>query len=86
MNNRLYTIPKWMEILKDDSMLRTQDIFEITGYKGLTQLNKLIELKHIPPPTKKSKTALGSGRHGVNLWRFGDVKKFVLEHNKNIAV
>ena len=87
MNDKILTIPEWMlKQLKDDSKLRKAEVFEIMGYKSLnsSQMRGLIEKGEFPPMFKKGNCGFGINPH-LLMWSFGDVKKFVKEHNKKLT-
>jgi hypothetical protein len=90
MNDKILTIPEWMlKSLKDDSKLRKAEVFEIMGYKSLNSLNSsqmrgLIEKGEFPPIFRKGNCGFGLNPH-LLMWSFGDVKKFVKEHNKKLT-
>ena len=90
MNDKILTIPEWMlKSLKDDSKLRKADVFEIMGYKSLNSLNSsqmrgLIEKGEFPPMFKKGNCGFGKNPN-ILLWNFGDVKKWVKEHNEKLS-
>ena len=89
MNDKILTIPEWMlKSLKDDSKLRKAEVFEIMGYKSLNSLNHpqmmgLIEKGEFPPISKR-RCGFGMNRN-ILLWNFGDLKKWVKEHNKKLT-
>ena len=89
MNDKILTIPEWMlKSLKDDSKLRKAEVFSILGYKSSSSLNHpqmmgLIEKGEFPPISKR-RCGFGMNRN-ILLWSFGDVKKFVKEHNKKLT-
>ena len=79
-------IPDWMlKTLKDNSMLRAKEMLEIAGYKesSLNALQRTIKRGGIPEPTKKPECKFG--KTSAMLWKFGDVKKWVKEHNEKLT-
>ena len=90
MDDKILTIPEWMlKSLKDDSKLRKAEVFEIMGYKSLNSLNSsqmrgLIEKGEFPPMFKKGNCGFGINPH-LLMWNFGDVKKWVKEHNEKLT-
>ena len=86
MNNRIYVIPEWMlKTLNDKSALRANEVLEIAGYKKscISKIDQIIESGGLPLPTTKSVRKYG--KPTVRLWNFGEFKKFVEMHNKNIS-
>ena len=89
MNDKILTIPEWMfKSLKDDSKLRKAEVFSILGYKSSSSLNHpqmmgLIEKGEFPP-ISKLRCGFGMNRN-ILLWNFGDLKKWVKEHNKKLT-
>jgi hypothetical protein len=90
MVNQIVTIPEWMlKTLKDDSKLRKEEVFNILGYKTLrslntTQMRVLIEKGEFPPIFRKGHC--GFRNQDVLVWNFGDVKKWVKEHNEKLKI
>ena len=90
MINKIVNVPEWMlKQLKDDSKLRKAEVFEIMGYKSLNSLNSsqmrgLIEKGEVPPMFKKGNCGFGKNPN-ILLWNFGDVKKWVKEHNEKLS-
>ena len=89
MVNEIVTIPEWMlKTLKDGNQLRKAEVFSILGYKSSSSLNHpqmmgLIEKGEFPPISKR-RCGFGMNRN-ILLWNFGDLKKFVREHNKKLT-
>ena len=90
MINKIVNVPEWMlKQLKDDSKLRKADVFNILGYKNANSLNTpqmmaLIEKGEFPP-ISKLRCGFGMNRN-ILLWNFGDVKKWVKEHNEKLKI
>ena len=90
MVNQIVTIPEWMlKTLKDGNQLRKAEVFSVLGYKSLNSLNTpqmmaLIEKGEFPPISKR-RCGFGACKN-ILLWNFGDVKKWVKEHNEKLKI
>jgi len=90
MINKIVNVPEWMlKQLKDDSKLRKAEVFNILGYKKANSLDtsrmrELIDKGEFPPMFKKGNCGFGKNRN-ILLWNFGDLKKWVKEHNEKLS-
>lgn len=59
--------PKWLDVLKDDSLLDSRDLAALFGYKHANSFDGAVSTGHFPPPDRTVKS-MTPGYVAKNMW------------------
>lgn len=73
-------VPKWLDVLKDDSLLNSRDLAALFGYKHVNSFDGMVCAGRFPAPDCTVRS-MAPGRTAKNMWYKKTILKEIERRN-----